>query len=80
MARRKQSMEFRELLKLKPKGLAPVDCLSKVSPQCKETFIPARKEQTMCLKCLDYYGLLEAHPMIISNIPEDDDDSFVNQL
>lgn len=55
-------MDFRKILKSKPKGLIPQDCKSKSSPVCLSTFIQTREEQTMCIKCLAHNDLLDAHP------------------
>lgn len=57
-------MEFRLILKSKPKGFIPIECQSKSSPMCKGTFIISRQEQTMCLPCLAYNDLLGSHPLI----------------
>lgn len=64
-------MDFREILKQKPKNLPVRKCRSKSSPICLLNFIQSRVEQTMCLRCLEHNDLLEAHPMIDLSLPED---------
>lgn len=66
-----QGMDFREILKQKPKNLPVRKCRSKSSPVCLLNFIQSRVEQTMCLRCLEHNDLLEAHPMIDLSLPED---------
>ena len=63
-------MDFRRILKTKPRGLNPQDCKSKSSPTCLLNFIKTRKEQTMCFNCLVFNGLLEAHPVLNFENPE----------
>lgn len=57
-------MDFRKILASKPKGLKPRLCMSKSSPTCLFNFIKSRIGQKMCLNCLIYNDLLDAHPII----------------
>jgi hypothetical protein len=65
-----KGMDFRGILKNKDK-MSPVhECSSKSSPECQLTYIVFRHEQTMCLKCLVFNGLLAAHPLIRVEVPK----------
>lgn len=59
-----KGMDFRAILKSRDKHSPILHCSSKSSPECQETFIVFRFEQTMCVKCLVYNDLLDAHPII----------------
>lgn len=60
----KGGMDFRAILKHKDKCSPVLFCLSHSSPECQLKFVAYRVEQTMCLKCLVYNNLLDAHPII----------------
>ena len=56
-------LNFRQTTDLYINDIKKVVCLSD-SPQCLREFIPARFEQSMCVKCLIYHNLLEKHPLL----------------
>ena len=75
-------VDFRRILKLKPRELPVHLCYSMSSPECLKNFIQTRYFQSMCEECIKYNCLEEAHPYLDfedENIsvhlydPEDDD-------
>ena len=71
MRSRKSKWGFREILKSEPKGIEVVLCNSNSSPQCMNKFIPVRKKQKMCLKCLVFNNLIDDKPVIHYENPEE---------
>ncbi len=57
-------MDFRRILKLKPRGLPVHMCKSQSSPDCLYNFIQTRHEQRMCENCIQFNSLEEAHPYL----------------
>ena len=57
-------LDFRNLTDIVPKGLAPLPCATQSSPVCRLTFIKARENQSMCLKCLIFLNVTQLYPLI----------------
>lgn len=49
-----KGFDFRKILRSQPLGLEPVECQSKISPECLILFIQTEKNQKECIKCKFY--------------------------
>lgn len=62
--KKKDGMDFRQLLKAKPRNLPVHSCKSNSSPLCLFNFIQTREGQRMCENCIKFNELEEAHPFL----------------